>query len=626
MSPLAFDLLGEPARLADPAALRLLLAPLALGGLAAWRLRGRRAALRATAGALAGRVAPTAGGARPAARLGLWLVALALLAVALARPQCGGRTELAPRSGVDAIIALDVSRSMLAQDVAPDRISRARLELTALLARSGGDRFGLVLFARHPLSACPLTRDTAAVATLLRAARPEGVPDVDQGTDLGAALRAARDLLASAEHGARGKVVLLVTDGEDQAGGAVAAARELAGLDIRVHVLAAGRSAGAPIPQVEASGVGAGYKRDRHGAPVLTRRDDALLTELAARGNGEVFDVARADRGILAVRGALDGLARAELTDRLVVVWEERYAWFAFPALLALLGALLLREARGGASSPPSPSPSPRPTRSDLLQSGEPPEPGPGLGVRTAPGNARLALIAAGALALSGAAPAEPPGPSILRAEEPSVREGNERLLGGDPGAALLRYEAAERAVGPRPEIDLDRGNALYRAGRLDEARAAWARAAGRGAAALASRAQQNTGTALAAAGDRDGAIAALTQALRLDPGNEDARVNLELLLRRREAERARSEAQQQQQQQGARQGHPPATPPGEPARPATGADAAARREDAGRPSPPMRRAEAERLLDALRGRERPMPLPGNDDRPQGEPDADRDW
>jgi len=344
VSTLAFDLLGEGVRLADPGSLRHLLVVAALAALGAWRLRGRRAALREIAGALSHRVAPTAGGARPAARLALCLAAMTLLVVALARPQCGARTELARRSGIDLVIAVDVSRSMLAQDVPPDRLGRARLELTDLLGRSGGDRVGLLVFARQPVAACPLTRDTAAVATFLRAARPEAV--TAQGTDLGAALRAARDLLASAEQGARSKVVLLVTDGEDQAGGAVAAARELAEVGIRVHVLAAGGSAGAPIPLADASGAGSGYKRDRRGQPVITRRDDALLALLAAAGNGEVFDVSRPERGTLALRTALDGMARTELAGRMVVVWEDRFAWFTFPALLALLGALLLRGSR----------------------------------------------------------------------------------------------------------------------------------------------------------------------------------------------------------------------------------------------------------------------------------------
>lgn len=170
---LGFGLLGEQVRLLEPGALRLLavVAALALlGGLSLWR---RRRALRLAAGPLAPRVAPTAGLARPLARLALWLGGLALLALALARPQCGARTEVTRRYGVDLVVALDVSRSMLARDVGPDRLSRAQLEVGALVDRLAGDRVGLVVFAGRAFAACPLTTDAAALRLFLRGAGPD---------------------------------------------------------------------------------------------------------------------------------------------------------------------------------------------------------------------------------------------------------------------------------------------------------------------------------------------------------------------------------------------------------------------------------------------------------------------
>src|SRR5512145_1539907 len=127
---------------------------------------------------------------------------------------------------------------------------------------------------------------------------------------------------------------------------------------------------------------------------------------------------------------------------------------------------------------------------------------------------------------------------SPLTREQPDVRAGNERLLQGDPAGALERYQAAERSAGPRPELDYDRGLALLRQGKTAEALAALRRAAERGDGRLASRALQNAGGALDAAGDRDGAIRAFGDALSRDPANEDARFNLEVLLRRRSQER----------------------------------------------------------------------------------------
>jgi Ca-activated chloride channel family protein len=251
---------------------------------------------------------------------------------------------------------------------------------------------------------------------------------------------------------------------------------------------------------------------------------------------------------------------------------------------------------------------------------------------------------------------------SPFETEQPEVRAGNEALRSGDPAAALPRYQAAEREAGPHPEIDFDRGNALQEAGRTEEATAAWKKASERAAGPLASRALQNTASSLDQAGDREGAIRTLGEALRLDPGNEDARYNLEVLLRRRSegkgapkepgdkgarrpdgqptpgaggtgdrqpsgsrAERPEpggGEPKRDGQQQDRRQEQPRRDAGSGPAGDHQGAD---RDGAAGRPEPIGKR-DAERLLDALRSRERTMPLG-----PVGPPsnrrkEADRDW
>lgn len=341
---LSFSILGEPARLAAPGALRLLVAVLVVAVLGLIALARRRAALARAAGALAWRIAPGAGTARPAARLGLSALGLALLALALARPQCGTRTELAKRYGVDLVVVLDASRSMLARDVGPDRLGRARLEVGALLDRLAGDRVGVVVFAGEAFVACPLTGDYAAARLLLRSVGPDAIPQ--QGTALADALRAAREVLEAADRGARSKVVLVVSDGEDQEGGAEEAAQALADTGIRVYALGVGRREGAPIPLLDASGNVAGYKKDRRGETVVTRLDDDALAAIAAKGNGAVYQATSPDRGIDAFRAELDRMEKTELEGRLTVSWEDRYALAAFPALLALMGAILLRERR----------------------------------------------------------------------------------------------------------------------------------------------------------------------------------------------------------------------------------------------------------------------------------------
>lgn len=249
---------------------------------------------------------------------------------------------------------------------------------------------------------------------------------------------------------------------------------------------------------------------------------------------------------------------------------------------------------------------------------------------------------------------------SPFRVEERNIREGNERLASGDPAAALRRYDAAEKAAGARAEIEYDRGNALHRMGRAAEAREAWRRSLGRGPPSLSSRASQNVGTALAAEGDRNGAIAAFVEALRQDPKNEDARFDLEVLLRQEEAAQRRREGGEPQSRAGDGRQPSAAPTPGGRSEPDRGAErqsprgerpeespppAAARREQApgdadpraaadrdrgsgGRPDgpgPEISRKDAERILDAFRAREQIAPL-GRERRSARRADGDRDW
>jgi Ca-activated chloride channel family protein len=341
---LSFDVLGDTVRLAEPSALRLLAAVAVVAVLGGVALARRRAGLARAAGALAPRIAPGAGTLRPAARLSLSTLGLVLLVVALARPQCGTRTELSRRWGVDVAIVLDASRSMQARDVRPDRLGRAKLEISDLLDRLSGDRVAIITFAGAAFIQCPLTSDYAAAKLFLRAVGPDAIPQ--QGTALGDALLAAREVLVSTDRGARAKVVLLVSDGEDHEGGVEEAARALADEGIRVFALAVGGRDGAPIPILDGAGNVAGYRKDRDGRQVVTRLDDAALRTIAARGNGKVYDVEAPGRGVPELRAELDRLEKSELEGRVTVSWEDRYAVAAFPAFLVLLGALLLPEGR----------------------------------------------------------------------------------------------------------------------------------------------------------------------------------------------------------------------------------------------------------------------------------------
>lgn len=338
------SLLGYAIRLAAGRRLWLLAVVGLLAVAGAASLVRRRRALREACGALAGRVAPAANLSRPAARLWLSLGGLALLALALAQPQCGTRAELTKRWGADLVVVLDVSRSMEARDVRPSRLERARLEVGALLDRLKGDRVGVVVFAGEAFVQCPLTTDYDAARLFLRAVGPDAVPQ--QGTALANALLGAKELLEAEERGVRGKVVLLVSDGEDHDGQVASAVSALADAGVRLHVLAVGTPDGAPIPIVGARGETAGWRRDRRGNPVSTRLDEATLKMVADRGGGKLFVAGDPGRGLDALVAALGEVERGELGERLTVTYEDRYAAAALPGFLLLLAGLLLREGR----------------------------------------------------------------------------------------------------------------------------------------------------------------------------------------------------------------------------------------------------------------------------------------
>jgi Ca-activated chloride channel family protein len=348
-APYQTSFLGYAARLAEPRALWLLAVPMALAVLGGVAILRRRGELRRATGTCGERVALGAGVARPAARLALQTLGLGLLAVALAQPQCGARTELSKRYGVDLVVALDASRSMLARDVKPDRLARAKLELTTLLDRLSGDRVGIVVFAEQAFVQCPLTTDYAAAKLFLKAVGPDSIPQ--QGTSLESALSAAREVLEAGERGARSKVVLLLTDGEDNEPGALDAADELAAQGIRVFAVGIGSSAGEPIPLVDKQGTVIGYKKDRQGSTVLTRLEEGLLRSIAERTSGRYFHTAGAALELGEVRAELDRLEKSEIEGRLTVTFEDQYAIAAYPGFLLLLGGLVLREGRPDSGS-----------------------------------------------------------------------------------------------------------------------------------------------------------------------------------------------------------------------------------------------------------------------------------
>jgi Ca-activated chloride channel family protein len=276
-------------------------------------------------------------------RLGLG-AALALLA--LAGPQVGSDWQETKRRGIDVLFALDVSRSMLAADVAPNRLARARLAILDFTEQLGGDRVGLIAFAGAAFLQAPLTLDHAAFNRTLATTTPAVIPR--PGTDLASALEAAARALESKKGNA--KILVLLSDGEDLSGAAASAARQAAEAGIRVFTVGVGSRDGELIQITDADGRPA-YLKDEKGNLVRSSLDEAMLTQIAETTGGFYVPLGRHGEGMARIREeVLERIPKEELASRMRQKPRNRYQWPLAGALLCLL-AELLRQSRGAASA-----------------------------------------------------------------------------------------------------------------------------------------------------------------------------------------------------------------------------------------------------------------------------------
>lgn len=275
---------------------------------------------------------------RELARPVLITLAVAFAVVALARPQAGGRARLEKQRGLDLVVALDFSKSMLARDIYPSRLERAKRELERMMDDLAGDRIGLVAFAGETLT-YPPTTDYAAVKLFWRDLQPADMPV--GGTAVGRALKAAMEQLRRlrAKGGeSRSQVILLLTDGEDTESEPLQVAEEAARLNIKIYAVGVGSRSGELIPQVDDQGKVLGYLKDNEGKYVTSRLAEDMLSQLAAKTGGEYIRAEGSRFGVEAIQAALSGLKRTENEARLVKQYDEVFEAFLLPAFLLLVG------------------------------------------------------------------------------------------------------------------------------------------------------------------------------------------------------------------------------------------------------------------------------------------------
>ena len=308
----------------------------------------------------------------------LIIVAFALTAITLAGPQYGSRTRILRKRGVDVVVALDFSKSMLARDVSPSRIERAKAELIRFINELDGDRIGIVAFAGETME-FPMTIDYAAANLFFRDLGPYDMPV--GGTAIGRALVAAGRLIERStpppppgerDPAPRSRVVVLITDGEDHEGDPLTAARELADKGVKIFVVGVGTATGEPIPTFAPDGTWTGYLRDDEGRPVttaLTSEIEATLRQIATNSGGQYIRAGRGRIGVEEIRRAMRRMKQQENRARRVTVHEDRYVFVLVPAFLLLLLEALLPDAWVGRRRR-KPTPPPRRRQAALERAG----------------------------------------------------------------------------------------------------------------------------------------------------------------------------------------------------------------------------------------------------------------
>lgn len=265
----------------------------------------------------------------------LWFLALILLVVALARPRWGAHVEYVEQRGVEVMVALDVSKSMLAEDLKPNRLARAKLEISELLDRLEGNAVGLVVFSGAAYIQFPLTSDFATARFFLESAHPGMISR--PSTNLAEAIRMA--MKGFNEERASQKIIILLTDGEanEHTGEVLPAAQEAADKDIIIYAIGFGTPEGEPIPEYDDLGNLTGYKQDSRGETVLTRLDETTLEQITVATNGQYFRAAADGREVGYLASAIDKLQKGELESRFETRGIERFQWFLGAAIAALI-------------------------------------------------------------------------------------------------------------------------------------------------------------------------------------------------------------------------------------------------------------------------------------------------
>jgi Ca-activated chloride channel family protein len=317
----------------------LLLALPLLIGFFIWAWQQKQSALRRFAAVeILSRLTPESGLNRWVIKSTFILAFFIFMVGALVRPQFGLKMQEIERKGIDVMVALDVSESMLAEDIAPNRLDRAKHEIAKFIDLIKGDRIGIVVFAGQSYIQCPLTLDYGAAKMFLDVVTTDWIQL--QGTALGEAIK--QSVAAFRSQDKKHRVLILLSDGEDHEGDPVAAAKQAADEGVKIYTVGIGSESGVPIP-MQRSGGNVVYKKDNGGNLVMTKLNPQILEELAHYGGGKYFN-AGTSLDLSQIYNEIAAMEKKDLGMSKLALYEERYQILLLIALLLLAGEFLIPE------------------------------------------------------------------------------------------------------------------------------------------------------------------------------------------------------------------------------------------------------------------------------------------
>lgn len=266
-------------------------------------------------------------------------LAIVCLSFALVNPKIGTKLETVKREGVDIVFALDVSKSMLAEDIAPNRLEKSKQLITQIINGLAGDRIGIIGYAGSAFPQVPITSDFSSAKLFLSGMNTDMVSS--QGTAITQAIEMAQTFYDDEDQ--TNRVLFLISDGEDHEGNVSAIAKEAAEKGIRIFTIGVGTMEGGPIP-IKENGILQYYKRDQNNEQVITRLSEETLKEIAKTANGEYIDGSNTKVVVDQVKGILNGMDKKEFEAKQFTDFKDQFQWFLAGALFLLILDVFLLE------------------------------------------------------------------------------------------------------------------------------------------------------------------------------------------------------------------------------------------------------------------------------------------